>query len=362
MFRIGGEVRFGKKSSCRGESGSEIVLGSFFVPLLFENSGETKKSLGRDGGGRTVDRFMFVKRFRRTVEVVAQVDKAGGASIPVGNAVGRSFAEIKVGGDAGDFKVAVEDFLFSSEILEFGFGQKLEELVLLGETTENPGVTTGPSGKGGVALLGGGAAVGTVGHIEDRFMYDPTRNVVRVASLAVVDIVTGGSLGVLEGAVEKIDLRIVFPHESVTERMGEPEGAERADGVGEEGLGPVKGADVTELGGELGPAGGLDSSARFEGEIVEVGLPIVGGEPAFAEKSAQVSVGADIVEAVIVHPDMGHVGGHTAERSLAADLEHRFIAGGIVLEDGGAVDETFGPLGPTPGGVFAFNGEDRGAV
>ena len=50
------------------------------------------------------------------------MDKARGASIPVRNAVGRGFAEIEVGGDAGDLEVAVEDFLFSSEILEFGFG------------------------------------------------------------------------------------------------------------------------------------------------------------------------------------------------------------------------------------------------
>ena len=67
VFGIGGEVRFGEKSPCRGESGSEIVLGGFFVSLLFENSGETEKSLGRDGGGRTVDRFVFVKRFCRAV-------------------------------------------------------------------------------------------------------------------------------------------------------------------------------------------------------------------------------------------------------------------------------------------------------
>ena len=122
VLGIGREIRFGEKSPCRGETGGEIVLRGFFVSLLFENPGETEESLGRDGGGRTVDRFMFVKRFRRTVQVVAQVDKAGGASIPVRNAVGRGFAEIEVGGDAGDFEVAVEDFLFSSEILEFGFG------------------------------------------------------------------------------------------------------------------------------------------------------------------------------------------------------------------------------------------------
>ena len=209
-------------------------------------------------------------------------------------------------------------------------------------------MTTGPSGKGGVALLGGGATVSAIGHIEDRFMHDPARNVVRIAALAVVDIVTGGSLGVLEGAVEKIDLRIVFPHEAVTHHVSKAEGAERTDGVGEEGLGPVEGADVTEFGSELSPAGGLDGAARFEREVIEVGLPIVGGEPAFVEKAAQVPVGADIVKAVIMDPDVGDVGGHAAERSLAADLEHRFIASGVVLENGGAVDETFGPLGPTP--------------
>ena len=50
------------------------------------------------------------------------MNEARSAGIPVGNAVGRGFAQIEVGGDAGDFEVAVEDFLFSSEILEFGFG------------------------------------------------------------------------------------------------------------------------------------------------------------------------------------------------------------------------------------------------
>jgi hypothetical protein len=193
-------------------------------------------------------------------------------------------------------------------------------------------------------------------------MHDPAGNVVRVASLAVVDIVTSGGLGVLEGAVKEIDIRIVFPHEAVSEHMGKAEGAERADGVGEEGLGSVERADVSEFGGQLGPAGGLDGATSFESEIVEVGLPFVGEESAFVEKAAQVSVGADIVKAVIVNPDMGDVCGHAAECSLATDLEHRSVAGGVVLEDGGAVDEPFGPLGPTSRGIFAFNGEDGGAV
>ena len=122
VLGIEGEIRFGEKSPCRGESCSEIVLGGFFVSLLFENSGETKKSLGRDGGGGAIHGLIFIERIGGAAQVVAQVDKARSAGIPVRNAVGRGFAEIKVGGDAGDLEVAVEDFLFSSEILEFGFG------------------------------------------------------------------------------------------------------------------------------------------------------------------------------------------------------------------------------------------------
>jgi hypothetical protein len=65
--------------------------------------------------------------------------------------------------------------------------------------------------------------------------------------------------------------------------MGKAESAERPDGVGEERLGSVERADVAELGGKLGPAGGLDCSAGFESEIVKVGLPFVGEESPFAE-------------------------------------------------------------------------------
>ena len=67
VLGIGGEIWFGEKSPCRGESGSEIGLRGFFVSLLLKNSSETEKSLGRDGGGRTVDRFVLVERFCRAV-------------------------------------------------------------------------------------------------------------------------------------------------------------------------------------------------------------------------------------------------------------------------------------------------------
>ena len=362
VLGIGGEVGLREKSPSGGQSSGEISLGSFFVAFFLEDAGEAEKTLSGDGSGGAIHGFMFIERIGRAVEIIAEMDEARGASIPVRNAVGGSFAKVEVGGDAGDFEVAIEDLLFPSKVFEFGFGKKLKKFVLFGETAEEPGVTAGPGSKGGVALLGGGAAVGAVGYIKNGFMNDTAWNVVGVATFAVVDIVTGGGFGVLQGAVEEIDFGVVFSHEPMTENVGKAEGAKRADGIGEERLGAVERADVAELGGESGPAGGLDGAAGVEGEIVEVGFPIVGGETTFAEESAQIAVGADIVEAVIVDPDVGDVDGHSAEGGVAADLEHGFISGGIVLKDGRSVDEAFGPLSPTAGGVFALDGEDGGAV
>ena len=123
--------------------------------------------MGGNGSGGAIHGFMFIERIGGAVEVIAEMNEARSARIPVGNAVGGSFAKVEVGGDAGDFEVAIEDLLFSSEIFEFGFGEKLKEFVLFGETAEEPGVPAGPGGKGGVALLGRGATVGAVGYVED---------------------------------------------------------------------------------------------------------------------------------------------------------------------------------------------------
>ena len=135
-------------------------------------------------------------------------------------------------------------------------------------------------------MLGRGAAVGAVGDIKNGFMDNTAWNVVSVATFAVVDIVTGGGFGVLQGSMEEIDFGVVFSHEPMTKNVSKAEGAKRADGIGEKRLGAVERADVAEFGGELGPTGCLDSAAGFEGEIVKVGFPIVGGEATFTEESA----------------------------------------------------------------------------
>ena len=167
VLGIGGEVGLGEKSSSGGQSSGEISLGGFFVSFFLEDAGEAEKTLSGDGSGGAIHGFMFIERIGRAVEIIAEMDEARGASIPVGNAVGGSFAKVEVGGDASDFEVAIEDLLFPPKVFEFGFGEKLKKFVLFGETAEEPSVTAGPGGKGGVALLGGGAAVSAVGYVED---------------------------------------------------------------------------------------------------------------------------------------------------------------------------------------------------
>ena len=70
-----------------------------------------------------------------------------------------------------------------------------------------------------------------------------------------------------------------------------------------------------------------------------------------------VAVGGKIIETVIVHADVRNVRGHALEGETLRFFRVAFFAGSIELEKGRAVVETFGPFGPTTGGVFAVYSE-----
>jgi hypothetical protein len=80
------------------------------------------------------------------------------------------------------------------------------------------------------------------------------------------------------------------------------------------------------------------------------------------QQTAQVAIGAHVVEPVVVHADVRDVGCHQLERSLATDAEHLLVAGRVELQDGCAELETLRPFGPSAGSVTAFDGENRGAI
>src|SRR5690349_1207998 len=81
------------------------------------------------------------------------------------------------------------------------------------------------------------------------------------------------------------------------------------------------------------------------------------GYAAFVDKPQQVSVGADVIEAMIVNADVREMGSHHAERSLTAKFEKTVIAGRIKLQERRAVLKSLRPLGPAFGCVASINRE-----
>ena len=65
---------------------------------------------------------------------------------------------------------------------------------------------------------------------------------------------------------------------------------------------------------------------------------------------------------MVVDADVGDVGGHVPHRAAAPDPQEAPVARHIVLQDGTAVLETLGPLGPAAGRVAPGPSEDRGAT
>ncbi len=74
----------------------------------------------------------------------------------------------------------------------------------------------------------------------------------------------------LEEATEEIDLLVPFGHELVAEEVAHRERPEGADRVGKEGVGPVEGVDITGIGPDLRPPGGLHRAGDLQREDVEI--------------------------------------------------------------------------------------------
>ena len=224
-------------------------------------------------------------------------------------------------------------------------------------------------------MLRGRATELAVVAVEDGFVGDAAAHVVGVAGLAEEDVIARGGGGVLEGAVEEVDGFVALAHEHVAELVGDDEGAHGANGVGKKRLRAVEGVDVAgghEAGGALdgrprlalvggSVAGCLNGAGDLEGELAVVNLVLAAGGGAFEDEAAEIAVGGDVVEAVIVHADVGDVRGHMAQGLFAAKGEEALVAGGVVLEERHAELEALGPLGPAARGVFALHGEDGGA-
>ena len=122
---------------------------------------------------------------------------------------------------------------------------------------------------------------------------------------------------------------------------------------------PVERIDESTAVSNFRPAVGLHRAGEFEGEFVELLFASAGvGNTALVEQAQEVAVGGNVVESVIVYSDVGNVRGHPLKRPVAAQLEKRFVARGVVLQQRRTVDEALRPFGPTARGVFAVPGKD----
>lgn len=161
---------------------------------------------------------------------------------------------------------------------------------------------------------------------------------------------------------KQIDTAVLFSEQSVTQLMRHATAAKGSYCIDEQGMDPVKRVYVTATGGKLGPACGLDGSAGFEGEAVEVEFGGGGVEAAFKGEAAKLSVGGEVVEAVIVDADVGDVLGHVGDSAVAADLEELGLPSDVEAKNCVAVGEALSPLGPIAADVSSVDGDDGSSV
>ena len=186
--------------------------------------------------------------------------------------------------------------------------------------------------------------------------------IVVIASFAVIDVEQGGGFCVGQRPVQQVDALVLFCLQRVPQHVGHAADAQGANGVDEQGVAAIEGVDVAETILEAGPARGLHRTTYLQRELVKVQLPLVGGNASFEHQTAQVAVGGDVVEAVIVHAGVGQMLRHVGDDVPLGHGEQILISGQLEAEQGIAVLESLGPLGPAARRVAAGDGDDGGAI
>ena len=137
--------------------------------------------------------------------------------------------------------------------------------------------------------------------------------------------------------------------------------AQRSNRVDEQRVWTVERVDVASL-RDRRPACGLHRARDLERQLVKLHLAWVGIDLSLAHEAAQVSVGRDVVEPVIVHADVRDVRGHALHCPPAADFQKPLIAGRVELQHRRAELKSLRPLCPTARGVLPLLSEYRSAL
>jgi hypothetical protein len=91
-------------------------------------------------------------------------------------------------------------------------------------------------------------------------------------------------------------------------------------------------------------------------------LPGVHWNALFEHETAEVAIGGDVVEAVVMHAGVGEMLRHVGDDVPLSHSEQILISRELEAEQGIAVLKTLGPLGPTARGIAAGDGDDGGTI
>ena len=174
--------------------------------------------------------------------------------------------------------------------------------------------------------------------------------------------------------LEQIGRAVVLVHQLMAELPRDAEDAERPHRVDEQRMRAVEGIDVTQAAWHWPIAAtawerrcrdqraACTAPLALIASLVEVQFPLVVRDASLPHQSAEIAVGGEVVEAVIVHADVGDVRWPCARRCcFRPSSSSCSIAGRVERQDCAAVLKALRPFRPAARGVFAFDREDRRA-
>ncbi len=103
------------------------------------------------------------------------------------------------------------------------------------------------------------------------------------------------------------------------------------------------------------PSPRLHRSTQLQCQFVEIAFPLVFGNSSFVHQPPKISVGADIVKAMVMDSEMADVGSHSLYRRRTPQIAELLFAGSVKLQDVRSVLKPLCPLGPSTARILALH-------
>src|SRR5579872_7169928 len=147
-------------------------------------------------------------------------------------------------------------------------------------------------------------------------------------------------------STQQRDNLIAFAFHHVAELMCQGERAKCAHGIDEKRMRPVERWNVAFTVAEIGPSARLHGAGAAQRQVDIFLLPGIPWNPPLTDQSSKISIGANLIEAVIVNTEMRDMGGHIRANPLDRQVEKASFSGRVELQNGAAEFKSLGPVGP----------------